>query len=402
MFDVHFKLRYCRKNKQPDYTLPATIQFVVNIDGIYSSPRSTGISVIGSKWNGAQQRISGSTDEIQAQNRRLSNIKAGLDKLHQDLCLLSEFITPQYLVDVYVGKREKRITVLKAYHNMIEELKNPVEPNAAILKEKTLEKWDKSYEYIKEFLDKQKLNKIEVIQFSHPLAERYRKFLYEKGFGQDHVSRNLSYLKKAFKIAKKLGDAHINPISDVECPRSKPKKALPLTFEQIQRLVDFRSQDIFMQQAADILVFMCFTGLDHCDYIEFNTDKNLIEVNGEKLLSIRRLKMHRGGVVPEPTLIPILPQAQAILDKYRGCLPLMKYHTLLDNLKYILRNIGVKEAMSLKNMRETFGTYLLNKGLRLEVIRDVMGHETVKQTEETYTIVYPETLIKEFVQKGLI
>lgn len=402
MFDVHFKLRYCRKNKQPDYSLPATIQFVVNIDGVYSGARTTGISVMGDKWNGRQQKIIGSSDQVQAQNRRLSSYKADLDKLHQELCLLSDHVSAQYLVDVYVGKKEKRITVLKAYENLLEEVKNPTEPNAKILKKKTLDKWDKSYEYLQEFLNKHKLTKAEVVQFTHPMAERYRKFLYEKGFGQDHVSRYMSYLKRAFQLAKKLGDVHINHINDLKCPRTKPKKAKPLTFEQLDRLVNYRSQDIFLQQTADIMVFLAFTGLDHCDYTHFDSSQDILEVKGAKIITMKRLKMFRGGSIPEDTFIPLLAWARTILDKYDGFLPYMKYHTVLKNMKHVLRNIGVKENMSLKNLRETFGSYLLNKGLRMEFIRDSMGHATIKQTEETYTIVFPETLIDAFRKAGLI
>ncbi|MFN3378977.1 MAG: phage integrase SAM-like domain-containing protein [Runella zeae] len=221
MFDVHFKLRYTRKNKQPDYNLPAWIQFVVNIDGIYSSPRSTGISVMGNKWSGVQQKIMGSSEEVQAQNRRLSSIKAGLDKLHQELCLVKDFVTPQYLVDVYVGKKEKRITVIKSFECLLEELNNPTDPTAPILKPKILGKYDKCYEYLVEFLSKEKWEAVEVVQFTHPMAEKYRRFLYSKGFGQDHVSRYVSYLKKSFALSKQVGDSDSNPILDVPCPRMR-------------------------------------------------------------------------------------------------------------------------------------------------------------------------------------
>ena len=402
MFDVHFKLRYTRKNKQPDYNLPATIQFVVNIDGIYSSPRSTGISVMGNKWSGVQQKIIGSSEEVQSQNRRLSSIKAGLDKLHQELCLVKDFVTPQYLVDVYVGKKEKRITVMKSFECLLEELKNPTDPTAPILKQKTLDKYDKCYEYLGEFLRKEKWEAIEVVQFTHPVAEKYRRFLYSKEFGQDHVSRYVSYLKKSFALSKKVGDTDSNPIFDVPCPRTKPKKANPLTFEQLERLVSYRSQDIFLQQTADVMVFLAFTGLDYCDYVDFDSSKDIVELKGVKLITMKRTKLFRGGSIPDDTYIPLLAPAKAILDKYNGFLPYLKYATLLKNLKHILRTIGVNTEMSVKNLRKTFGSYLLNKGLRMEVIRDSMGHSTIKQTEESYTIVFVDTLIHAFKQAGLI
>ena len=81
---------------------------------------------------------------------------------------------------------------------------------------------------------------------------------------------------------------------------------------------------------------------------------------------------------------------------------MLKYHTIRRNLLFILRNIGVPTPMALKNLRKTFGTYLLNKGLRLESIRDSVGHETIAMTERIYTKMYPETIVYDFKKAGLI
>lgn len=241
-----------------------------------------------------------------------------------------------------------------------------------------------------------------MVRFNSPLAEQYREYLYGCGFQKDHVSRNISYLKKVFKEAKRTGLIHENPIREVSCPRSRHKSAIPLETNEIQRLLTFSSDDQTLQQSADIVILMCFTGLDYCDYIRFNPKEHLRVIDGANMIQIHRQKNERDGIVPKLVNIPVLPEAQRILDKYNNLPPILKYHTLRRNLLIILRNIGVDKPMSLKNLRKTFGTYLLNSGLRIELVRDSLGHETIALTERVYTIIYPETIVQDFKKNGLI
>jgi len=398
MFDVHFQLRYPRrgKNKTPNYSLPAAIYFVVNVDGVLSTPRTTGMKVLKDDWDSTAQKINGSSDEVQHKNRRLKRIKSDLDALEQELSATMDVVTSQHIVDVYVGKKQKRLTVSKAFDNHLETIRNPYDKEEA-LKEKSMEKWDRSKELVEEFLKSIKMENLPVIHFTLPLAEKYRKFMVKKyKFGKDHTSRNLSYLRTVFQEAKKDGEVPNNPIYDVELPRSRPKKPEPLTLLELQRLIDFRAKDIWLQQSADAAIFMCFTGLDHCDYMNFDADRHIITIDNVKIIRMVRQKMCRKGYRPEPVEIPILPEAMAVLDKYNGYLPKIKYNTILDQVRQIMSMIRVTKNISMKNLRKTCGTYLLNKGVRMEVVRDVMGHETIAITEKIYTIVYPETIINEF------
>ncbi|WP_273214065.1 tyrosine-type recombinase/integrase [Runella zeae] len=398
MFDVHFQLRYPRrgKDKIPDHSALASIYFIVNINGMISNARSTGLKVLKKEWDSVTQKIIGTSDDVQLKNRRLKKIKSDLDALEQELSAMSEYVTAQEIVDVYVGKKQKNLTVLKAFDDLLEYLQNP-DTVEEILKPKSYAKWVRARELVEDFLISQKQINLPVIHFTLPVAERYRRFLTVKyKFGKDHTSRNISYLSTAFQRAKKQGLVAINPIFDVELPRNRPKKPEPLHILELQRLIDFRSEDMWLQHCADIAIFLCFTGLDYCDYVRFDSEEHLVEIEGIKAIRLTRQKMYRKGNVPEPVTIPLLPEAASILGKYDYSLPLLKYDTIRKQLKIIMSNIRVKKNITLKNLRKTCGTYLLNKGVKLEVIRDVLGHDTIAMTEKVYTIVYPETIIKEF------
>lgn len=403
MYDVFFKLRYRRnRDKQPDYSVPASLVYFVRIDGVRSNEKSTGIEVLKTKWKGKFQKIEGYSEEVQATNKRISLIRAGLDLIHQELCLLHDYVTPQQVLDVYLGKAEKQATILKAFDMLLDELQNPKGTKPVQLKPKTLEKWKMARKHIEDFLKKQKTPSLPMMRFNEPMAEKYRDYLESKGFQKDHTSRNISYLKRVFKEAKRKGLIQENPIRDVPCPRSRHKEAVPLKLDEIERLVNYQSTDLIMQQCADVCVFLAFTGLDYCDYIRFNTKKHLNIVENRDVIQINRLKMERGGIEPKAVTTPLLPQARVILDKYNGLIPRLKYHTVRRNLLFILQNIGVSTPMALKGLRKTFATYILNKGTRLESVRDSVGHETTELTERVYTIMYPETIVNDFIKAGLI
>lgn len=398
MFEVHFQLRYsrCGKDKNPDYSRPAAIYFTINVNGVFSSPRSTYLKVMRDDWDGTVQKIKGHGEDVQYKNRRLKRIKAEIDALEQELSAMMEHVTAQYIADVYTGKKLKRITVLDAFENHLKTLRNP-EIETERLQEKSLKKWERAKWLVEQFLKSVNKKDLPAMFFTLPMAESYRSYLMKTfKFGKDHTSRNISYLSTAFQTAKKDGHLQENPIFDVELPRNRPKKAQPLTLPELQRLIDFTSDDELLTKAADIAVFMCFTGLDHCDYMRFRADSHLAELAGYKVIRITRQKMYRKGNIPEPANIPILPEAMAILRKYNFCLPLLKYDTVRKQVKIIMSMIGVNKRITMKTLRKTCGSYLLNKGVRLEIIREIMGHDTIALTEKIYTIVYPETIIAEF------
>lgn len=96
MFDVFFKLRYRRnRDGQPDHTVPDSLVYFVSIEGVRSNEKSTGIEVLKSKWKSKFQKIEGTSEEVQMMNKRISLIRASLDRIHQELCFINDYVTPQ-------------------------------------------------------------------------------------------------------------------------------------------------------------------------------------------------------------------------------------------------------------------------------------------------------------------
>ena len=66
----------------------------------------------------------------------------------------------------------------------------------------------------------------------------------------------------------------------------------------------------------------------------------------------------------------------------------------------IIRRVGDRveiERLTPHRLRRTFGSYLLNEGVRLEVVSKLLGHRSTEVTEEAYAELLDQTVRKEML-----
>jgi site-specific recombinase XerD len=90
-------------------------------------------------------------------------------------------------------------------------------------------------------------------------------------------------------------------------------------------------------------------------------------------------------------LIPVIPQAKLILDKYREqmikvnnelLLPIISNQNLNKYLKEIGGITGIKKRLSMHLGRHTFATTItLNKGVDIVSVSKMLGHKNLKVTQ---------------------
>ncbi len=104
------------------------------------------------------------------------------------------------------------------------------------------------------------------------------------------------------------------------------------------------------------------------------------------------------------TDIPLLPKALEIIAKYdkdpiclqRGTvLPVRSNQKMNEYLKEIAELCDVHENLNTHKARRTFAsTVTLNNGVSIHVVKEMLGHYSVKQTEE-YAITEQESISRE-------
>lgn len=108
----------------------------------------------------------------------------------------------------------------------------------------------------------------------------------------------------------------------------------------------------------------------------FNKE-SIFESNGRKVIQSNRAKTDEGFIVP------LLPEAVRIAEKYNYELPKLTNQKCNDYLKEILKDEKVKinKTITTHSARHTFGTYLLNKDVPIETVARILGHANIRQTQ---------------------
>lgn len=152
------------------------------------------------------------------------------------------------------------------------------------------------------------------------------------------------------------------------------KKPVFLNEKEIQQIIDYTPTVDKVKKVKDLFLFQCFTGLAYVDMSKF--DKSYIEtVHGYKVINSNRQKTDQEFI----TLL--LPQAEAILDKYDYTLPKISNQKYNDYIKLLAAGAGIDKRLTSHAARHTFATYLLNKGIPIETVAKAMGHSNIRMTQ---------------------
>ena len=176
-----------------------------------------------------------------------------------------------------------------------------------------------------------------------------------------------------------------NPYEFWKIPADKAEKPLKyLTEEELAAIeqADF-SDNERLQRIKDKFLFACYTSLPFADVQKLT----VAEVKqGPKGLYIERSR----SKTQKALFIPLLAPAERIYKKYKA----LHYHEIngrlfppISNektnvyLKELARVCGIEKNLTFHMARHTCGTYLLNAGMSLKMVSEILSHSSVRTTE---------------------
>lgn len=119
------------------------------------------------------------------------------------------------------------------------------------------------------------------------------------------------------------------------------------------------------------------------------TPEDIQEENGTYFINKSRKKT---GVTYTSVLFP---EGVEILRKYDFQLPKITNQKMNAYLKEIQTITGIKKTLHTHIFRKTYGTRLLNRGVRLETVSKCLGHSSTQITQQAYAKLLKTTIIKE-------
>lgn len=197
----------------------------------------------------------------------------------------------------------------------------------------------------------------------------------------------MTKIKTVILYAKDNGKISINPFVNIKYPKGK-KDIEYLTEEEIRRIKAKEMPIERLEKVKDIALFQMSSGLSYSDMV--NLKKEDIKFDGDTAYIFK--KRQKTGV--DYTAV-ILSDGIEILKKYDYQLPIMTNQRTNAYLKEIQTLCGIEKNLHTHLFRKTYGTRLLNAGVRLETVSRTLGHSSVKQTESVYSKLLNKTIIEE-------
>jgi len=354
---MKYKLLHNRKKVDG----PALVQLEIYFSRKSRVYLSTGVKVANDQWDNKNKKVIRHSRSF-ALNHRIKELTNKIDAWERDL-LLHELEPTAGRLKRDFGKED--FSKSKTFNDF---LKNEIKKQASVLAKAT-------YDY--EQSVSKRLDEFEAIYFhlfDRDTVERYHNFL-------------LRYMKasstgKSHKIVRKYcakavadGLMRTNPYTHFKLTKENTRRTY-LTTDELQRIREYKG-NARIEKVRDLFLFMCLTGLAYVD-MQALMLSDIHESNGAKFIQKYRQKSDS-----RPQMIPLMPEALQILDKYSGetkCFPGISNQKLNVYLKELAAVAKIDKTLTSHVGRHTFATLMLEKGLALEHISHMLGHTNTKTT----------------------
>ena len=256
------------------------------------------------------------------------------------------------------------------------------------LSQNTLESYKNDLNKFRNFLEK---NNKSVLKADHFLILSFLSFLLDKGFSSKTVSRNISSLKSFFKYLISVEHIKINPMLNIDAPKSGLFLPTTLTVEETQQILDAPNElrPIEMRDKA-MLYTLYATGMRISELISLNMHNVDLTRGSVQVIG-------KGG---KERLIPLTNDAINMIKKYltnaRDKLSKGKdhnnifvsthgkqisRHSFWHRIKVYLKKVDVKKEVHPHTLRHAFATHMLNNGADLRSVQLLLGHSDLATTQ---------------------
>ena len=256
------------------------------------------------------------------------------------------------------------------------------------LSQNTLESYKNDLSKFRNFLEK---NNKSVLKADHFLILSFLSFLLDKGFSSKTVSRNISSLKSFFKYLISVEHIKINPMLNIDAPKSGLYLPTTLTVEETQQILDAPNELRAIEMRDKAMLYTLYaTGMRITELISLNMHNVDLTRGSVQVIG-------KGG---KERLIPLTNDAINMIKKYlteaREKLSKGKdhnnifvsthgkqisRHSFWHRIKAYLKKVDVKKEVHPHTLRHAFATHMLNNGADLRSVQLLLGHSDLATTQ---------------------
>jgi site-specific recombinase XerD len=336
-----------------------------------------------SKWITAAGAAKGNSEEARTINTYLDLVKGDIYRHYVQLASLGKFITADLIKNTFLGIAENEKTLIEVfkYHNS--QMKERIGTDVV---KATHTKFETVLSKLQTFLKKNyKRSDLFLRELNHKFITDFEHFLKtDEKIGHNTTMKYIRNLKKVMNMAVSNDWIHKNPFDQFKCTSHKVNREI-LTIEELAILTDKEFNISRLNEIRDIFLFCCFTGYAFVDVEKLTKADVSTGIDGEKWIFTKR---HKTGTVSN---VPLLPQAQIILEKYASneycqysgkLLPVKSNQKMNAYLKEVADLCDIRKNLTMHIARHTFATTVtLSNGVPIETVSKMLGHTKLATTQ---------------------
>ncbi len=372
-FGIHF---ITRANKAKGELLPLYVRIVVDNQRVELSLKRF---IKPTEWNEGKGMARGSRDDIKSLNHYLEEVRSKLMSCYQEMQLQNQLITADAIKSKFLGSDQKAHSLgsLMAYHSMYS--KEKLAPG-------TLKNYSTTQKYLEKFVEKRSgASDIFLSELSYKFLTEFEQFLRShKPLANNGVMKHIERFRKMVNMAIRLEWIEKDPFAKYKQRFDKVERG----FLSEKELAAIEGKEISIDRISwvrDLFVFSCYTGLAYIDVMQLTPSNVAIGIDGEFWLITSRKKTNN------PVRVPLLPEALAIIEKYKAnprairngtLFPVITNQKLNAYLKELTDLCGITKNLTFHLARHTFATTVtLTNGVPIESVSKMLGHSKITTTQ---------------------
>jgi site-specific recombinase XerD len=376
------KLLFFLRKAQADMKGCAPIYLRITVNG-ERSELSVSRKIESLKWDVKMQRATGRSEAARSLNEYLDGIENKVKKSFNSLLENQEEISASVLYDVLKGKHQKEHTLVSVFETNNKLVK---QEEGSKYSRSTIDQYSTTLNRLKLFLEEEyKCNDIVLSKLDVLFIRRFEIFLKTSyGIGHNTIMKHLKQLKKVVHFAMQMEYIEGDPFLQHKTAYKQFTRGY-LTAEELKRIETHTFKIKRLDQVKDVFLFVCYTGLSYSDLKLLTKDSLSIGIDGNNWIIYEREKT--GVRAP----IPLMNQAQAIVDKYKDdpecsvnnkLLPVKSNQKLNEYLSEIADLCEIDKHITMHLGRHTFATtFTLSNGVPIETVSTMLGHTSLKTTQ---------------------
>jgi len=381
MLEKSYGLSFMLKPSRKEPTL-RYVYARVSVDGIRKEI-STKRTWDPKRWDAKSERAIGAKEDARILNLFLDTMVMKINQFKLDLMYTEKTISAQRIIDFILGRATSKALLLEEFQVHNDEMLSLVPADYAMA---TYKRYTYTRTHVQNYIKyKYDRDDIELRELDYDFISGFE--LYLKTVRKCINNSALKYIACLRKIINRTVDKNIIPSDPFKAFKRKKTKTIkkPLNSRELRILENYTFATQRLTVIRDVFIFQCYTGLAYIDV--YNLRKSDIKIGIDDRYWIMSSRQKTGN----ETNIPLLPKALELIEHYKDHPICVERNTILPVSSNQKMNEYLKEIGSLCQLdvllnthmaRRTFAsTVTLNNDVPIHVVKEMLGHNSIKQTE---------------------